>query len=88
MRKEAKKIFFCFKKQAKIKRNKMFFALFRFVAKIKKEKKRDHPARARFKNFSIKELCQEIFNPQFFWQTIPLGPLVHILHTAYNQCSL
>jgi hypothetical protein len=41
MRNEAKKIFVVSQKQAKMKRNKMCFASFRFEAKIKKERKRD-----------------------------------------------
>jgi hypothetical protein len=36
-----KNIFLVSQKQAKMKRNKMRFALFRFEAKIKKERKRD-----------------------------------------------
>jgi hypothetical protein len=41
MRNEAKTFFLVLQKQAKMKRNRMPFASFRFEAKIKKERKRD-----------------------------------------------
>jgi hypothetical protein len=41
IRNEAKKLFLISQKQAKLKRNKMRFASFRFEVKIKKERKRD-----------------------------------------------